>query len=150
MSQQSPEFGRDTFVAPVVSTWPKHQQGPLGARGWALQEEVISPRVLQFTAIHLFWRCIESQHDDEFPDIDLQDPFAPREVTQISDCYLNAVGSPHIPDDQVQHPNHEHVLRYWCAHVVDEYIVRQLTYKMDILVSILGIVKELRPHISND
>jgi hypothetical protein len=52
------------FVTPLVSKWPTHQKGPLRARGWALQEEVLSPRVLQFTAIHLFWRCIESQHND--------------------------------------------------------------------------------------
>jgi hypothetical protein len=99
MSQPSPELGRITFVATLVSTWPTNQKGLLGARGWALQEEVLSTRVLQFTPIFLFWRYIESQHNDEFPDIDLQGPFAPREVTQISDCYLNAIDSPHIPGD---------------------------------------------------
>jgi hypothetical protein len=131
------------FVAPLVSTWPIHQKGPLGARGWALQEEILSPRVLQFTAIHLFWRCIESQADDGFPDLDLEEAYQPNGVTQISNCYLEAVDPQRV---EILHTGNV-MLGYWYTNVVGEYILRQLTYKTDTLVAVSGIAKELRPHL---
>lgn len=35
-----------------------YERGPLGQCGWALQEEILSPRVLYFTKNLIFWRCI--------------------------------------------------------------------------------------------
>lgn len=40
------------------------QRGPLGSRGWTLQEEILSLRVLQFHTLALVWRCNQSRADN--------------------------------------------------------------------------------------
>ncbi|TKA67777.1 hypothetical protein B0A55_06873 [Friedmanniomyces simplex] len=41
-------------------------KAPLAARGWCLQEERLSPRMLYWCAQRAYWACVESQHV-EFP-----------------------------------------------------------------------------------
>jgi hypothetical protein len=47
----------------------KHEKGicrwPLLTRGWVLQERLLSPRVLYFTAAGLFWSCKEEEKEEE-------------------------------------------------------------------------------------
>jgi hypothetical protein len=43
-------------------------RGPLSQRGWVLQEEILSPRILQFTKDLTFWRCVETRANELFPE----------------------------------------------------------------------------------
>ncbi|PVH99186.1 HET-domain-containing protein, partial [Periconia macrospinosa] len=40
---------------------------PLNARGWVLQERMISPRILNFTDAQLYWECDEMQASESYP-----------------------------------------------------------------------------------
>ena len=50
-------------------TGDKHENGkcrwPLLTRGWVLQERLLSPRVLYFTAASLLWSCKKEKKDEE-------------------------------------------------------------------------------------
>jgi hypothetical protein len=47
---------------------PKDTQNILSGRAWTLQEDVLSPRVLRFAEQQMYWRCTESQLNEESPD----------------------------------------------------------------------------------
>ncbi|KAG8167132.1 hypothetical protein KVR01_002821 [Diaporthe batatas] len=43
------------------------RQSPLNARGWVLQERLLSPRVLNFTKAQMYWECDEMQASESYP-----------------------------------------------------------------------------------
>jgi hypothetical protein len=43
-----------------------YEPGLLSRRGWILQEEALSPKILQFSKTLIFWRCLEMRVNDAF------------------------------------------------------------------------------------
>ncbi|KAF2235856.1 HET-domain-containing protein [Viridothelium virens] len=63
------DFAKHTCA---VVSWEYYQEAlydqPLGFRAWALQERILSPRVLSFGCGQLFWDCVQCPHASEsFP-----------------------------------------------------------------------------------
>src|SRR5689334_5194963 len=45
------------------------RRGPLSSRAWALQEDVLSQRVLRYAQDQLFWACQTSFHSESNPTV---------------------------------------------------------------------------------
>jgi hypothetical protein len=125
-------------------------RGPLGQRGWALQEEILSPRILQFTKDLVFWRCAETRANEVFPDVEFS---GSRHLdlgqSNVASSYLEVI-SHLIPRNlgRTQVFNND-ILSYWYGNVVDAYMLRKLTYPSDKLVAIAGIAKEIQPYVTD-
>lgn len=107
--------GRDSFSH---HTWAGPQRSPLASRGWVLQESVLSPRILHFTAEELTWEC---------------------STTSQCECQCSPHAFVHekplkLSIDNIPFHSRWHVL-------VDDYTDRQLTYWTDRLPAISGIAQ---------
>jgi hypothetical protein len=125
------------------------ERGPLSQRGWTLQEEILAPRILQFTRNVVFWRCVEARASEIFPDIG---PTGSKRLDinpyNISGSYHEAIdGLPPRTTHTAYVFNHD-ILTYWYGPVVDAYILRQLTYESDKLIAIAGIAREIQSYTS--
>jgi hypothetical protein len=59
---------QDMTIVPPSHTFDKKQRKmALEARGWALQERVMSRRQLSFTETEIFWQCSTMMHCEIFP-----------------------------------------------------------------------------------
>ncbi|KAF4632997.1 hypothetical protein G7Y89_g5125 [Cudoniella acicularis] len=115
-----------------------YKRGPLGLRGWILQEEILSPRIIHCSNARVFWRCVEGRASEMYPDIS---PFTsdielygrhnlfppclfPRSKTKMDDTDRKFVSSFGLD---------------WYTDVVNEYANRQLKFAGDRLIAIAGI-----------
>lgn len=58
-----------TFYCADQEQWTRNvSNGPLNSRAWVLQERLLSPRVLHFSADQLFWECSELDASEAFPE----------------------------------------------------------------------------------
>jgi hypothetical protein len=96
--------------------------GPLGARAWTLQEEVLPRRTLYYTSKQLVWKCTHCLINEEnFPHEQYQGLYPILEY----DCPLTP----------------EAIDRLWYEGVVEQYSERNLTFGSDRLVAISGLAK---------
>jgi len=101
---------------------------PLGARAWALQEEVLASRIIHFTPNELFWQC-QSSVFCECTDLDgkvANEEFNPR--LWFKRCL------------ESEDPNK--TLRYW-KRLMNNYMSRSISQGMDRLPALSGMVKAL-------
>lgn len=119
--------------------------GPLSLRGWTLQEEILSPKILRFTECGVFWRCVESEGDEEnSSQVQLLGPDGElRHFKAGGCCYLSALKF--VPGDRAVESCHQ----YWYDQVLRIYSVRSLSYARDKMVAISGIAKRLQPYLGN-
>jgi hypothetical protein len=64
-------------------------RGPLGRRGWTLQEEILPPRVLHFTDSLLIWRCVQQLALETRPNLSgfIKNRFGPTRSFLVSDAF---------------------------------------------------------------
>jgi hypothetical protein len=122
-------------------------RGPLSDRAWALQEDVLSPRVLRFTEEELTWRCPGGRRRERFPSENghlwSEKPRSYNEIVKLgSSTPLNS----YIQQDTSNLTRERIILEYWYLDIVDEYISRDISYQKDRLVAIAGIAKEIQKH----
>jgi len=103
------------------------EEFPLLSRAWALQERLLSLRVLHFTNTELVFECITDQRCEckGIRDVDWRDSI------QQTKCHL-AGWMPHSGPTEI-----------W-EDVVMQYSNRQLSYPSDKLVAIAGLAKNFR------
>jgi hypothetical protein len=67
---QLPRRGSDGTIGSVILLSQKHEtvDEPLDNRAWALQERILSPRVLDFASLHLAWICPSVKDSDGYTD----------------------------------------------------------------------------------
>ena len=56
-----------TFPIVSSSLWAMPRSGPLVSRGWVLQEQILSPRILHFTETEIFWQCKDLRASETCP-----------------------------------------------------------------------------------
>jgi hypothetical protein len=110
----------DTFMR---HTWSAEYRSRLSTRGWVLQESVLAPRILHFTAEELSWEC-----------------------GTISRCECQV--APHVfthetPMKLRLPPLLDHAA-HW-ATLVQEFTCRDLTYPSDRLPAISGLAARMQP-----
>ncbi|KAI9643378.1 hypothetical protein NHQ30_007997 [Ciborinia camelliae] len=94
-------------------------QAPLASRAWALQERILAPRTLHFTASQLFWECRAKQACETCPN---------KLPTAI--CYSHA----YLPKQKLQS---------W-SKIVSIYSACLLTDESDRLMAIAGIARRMQ------
>ena len=103
---------------------------PLNTRGWTLQEELLSRRVLAYGAREQVWRC-QTEASKQFPGSPLTSfqgrAILPRDVFEAAQPFTPAAA---------------HSL--WSS-VVNAYTSRQLSFREDRLAAVAGVIAELKP-----
>ncbi|KAI0443967.1 heterokaryon incompatibility protein-domain-containing protein [Xylaria telfairii] len=106
--------------------------GPLNRRAWVLQERVLSPRTLHFTEHQVYWECWQ-YHQGE--DLEYQ--------------YLGVMKKQAYPVELspgsllCDSPTHSSRLLQGWWHMSSDYTSRGLTYQVDKLIAIDGLVQKL-------
>lgn len=107
---------------------------PLLSRAWALQERLLSYRMLHFTERELIWECQSGM-------------FCECGGLSNMDAPLNASSSPWLPKALFNHimkKNNESLPVSWWCFLVSEYSQRKLTRESDKLPALAGIVASIQ------
>ncbi|KAI3316817.1 heterokaryon incompatibility protein-domain-containing protein [Xylariaceae sp. AK1471] len=113
-------------------------QAPLHQRGWVLQERLLSPRVLHFSADQVFWECRENYACETFPE---SVPLVFRGVGFLKDVYLRDF-VPRKPAAFYGEYEEYMETELW-SKVVETYSQAQLTFQKDKLIALSGISREI-------
>jgi hypothetical protein len=133
LSYEPSDIGRNMkaripFEPGITST------SPVGQRGWTLQEDLLSPRVLRYSAEQVFWTCQELRCCEAAPTVDdwEQDRYFRRFGTKKSFFDMN------MNDTEM-----DIYFRFWNEIVVNNFTSRSLTKPTDTMYAIAGLAKEI-------
>jgi hypothetical protein len=109
---------------------------PCDRRGWILQEQLLSPRVLYYGSDQLYWECCETslRQDGRFDDDALY------RFSNFPNLKV-ALGLSALPPSTYTVDSRSHS---WWARLVEEYTRRSLTFVSDKLPAISGVAKAYR------
>lgn len=138
--EDGPSDYRILRISPNFGSWLDAVSGPLGSRGWALQEHQLSPRVLIYTKKRLLWECRTHRASEDRPRMETK--YGVGRVTQLRRRLLD-----HNPVALRPSEIKKELLDRWYD-LVDDYSRRDLTHYTDKLPAFSGIaavVGKLRP-----
>lgn len=101
---------------------------PLNQRGWALQERLLSPRVLTFGSIQMYWQCQTALCREG----GTAEEFEPCNMWRLSDDFFQRNANGGIPTGVDQ------IYDRWYD-IIEDYSTRQLTLRTDMLPALSGI-----------
>jgi Heterokaryon incompatibility protein (HET) len=129
-------------------------QGPLSARKWVLQEEILSTRLLRFAEGQVWWQCRELQCNERFPfgykastgSFWDKDNIYIRQGVEWSSVRSFLLTSRRGKtqkrgNNKIRLITSQQIRWYW-YNTVNEYCRRRMTYDADTLPAISGIAKE--------
>ena len=134
----------------------------LQSRAWALQEQILSPRTIQWTPLQLVWSCRYTTLTEECPseansfteDAALSYPDTPphRHRTTKMICLSeeqlqNAIQQPAFTAPGLAERNDP--LQIWYL-IVRQFLSRSITYETDSLPAISGLAREVNRHTGYD
>lgn len=108
---------------------------PLQKRGWALQEHILSRRVVQFISEELVWHCRTARATEAHPMLKTSAREGPQRMG-----FLNPAVLP--PRPEIDAATRNHLSEYWSL-VVQNYSNRKLTRESDKLVAVSGVADAL-------
>ncbi|KAI1264058.1 heterokaryon incompatibility protein-domain-containing protein [Xylariaceae sp. FL1019] len=148
MKKSSLYFYRELVKSPRL----RHvNAGPLSTRAWCLQERLLSPRILYYTASQLLWQCTHCNKNEDR----LEKPYVDRSKVEERPSYLT-YGTGRNPFDvefplEYSWPMTRDEISYWWYHVlVPKYTHRHLTYGWDKLPAISGLARALSLYRSSE
>ncbi|KAH8719431.1 hypothetical protein GQ44DRAFT_808784 [Phaeosphaeriaceae sp. PMI808] len=117
--------------------------GELDTRGWCLQEQFLSPRILSYADGELFWECCEVTASESYPGGVSQSNRTNTERLQTRKDWqaFNTIARNVRKQDRkwsITGPSKKDAVTLWCT-IVEEFTRRRLTVEMDRLVAIQGI-----------
>ncbi|KAF2807093.1 HET-domain-containing protein [Mytilinidion resinicola] len=122
------------------------RESPLRRRGWVLQEEILSPRLLHFTHDGLFWEC-ETHSATELAPAGL-DPIPLLDKRSVSHAFSASLG---FGDAGAPTPwSAAHPWHLTWANIVRDFSERSLTYAADKLVALSGVARVVQTHLGGD
>jgi hypothetical protein len=120
-------------------------RGPLSRRCWALQENVLAPRILRFAKQQVWWQCRGAQWNERWPsphqygsnawNIDLP--------LQINQGLLKSADKACFNNETFEH------LGLWYR-LVNDYSARMITFETDKLPAISGVAKAAQRSIQQE
>jgi hypothetical protein len=129
------------FYCISKNTWGKNvDKAPLNVRAWVMQERTLSPRMVQFAQMQLFWECKQMQACESYPnglDIPRHDWVEDRVMAtldQLNRLKIESPGSTAV--EKLISEAH----RGWISTAV-LYSACSLTREADILIAISGVAK---------
>lgn len=131
--------GRLWFKFVHSGIWKENvDEAPLNQRGWVLQERLLSPRVLHFSADQVLWECRENYACETFPE---SIPLAFRSVGPLTDVYLRDF-VPRKPAASYGYYGEFMETELW-SKIVENYSKTDLTDPKDKLIALSGIAAEI-------
>lgn len=113
-------------------------------RGWTLQEQLLSQRLLYFSAEQVFWECTTCRASESDPVRERnKNRFGKDVPSQLIPLDLRELMTQHDQGFQVV-DCHERTQRQWQS-LVENYTARKLTKESDRLMAIIGIASRLEP-----
>jgi hypothetical protein len=110
----------------------------LNRRGWVLQERLLAPRTLHFTATQIFWECRESLASEQFPS------GVPREK-----LHRDYIDKANLQNLRKGRSSSDQVYDLWYR-ILRLYTSMELTVDDDRLIAISGIVEVVKEALSSD
>ena len=110
--------------------WFRMRSEPLNQRAWAFQERLLSPRLLNYTSLHVSWKCRTAKHDRV--DSEGHDFDGSKYADRVSSIMNLVHGQSQLALQE------EEILEIW-GWVLEEFTWRSLTVKTDRLPAIAGI-----------
>ena len=145
-----------------MTTEEEKTRSLLRTRAWALQEQILSPRTIQWTPLQLVWSCRYTTLSEECPseanslteDAVLSFPDAPphRHRTTKMICLSqeqlkSATQQPKFTAPGLAERNDP--LQIWYL-IVQQFLSRSITYETDSLPAISGLAREVNRHTGYD
>ena len=119
-------------------------RGPLDSRGWVLQEQLLSPRILYYGAGELFWDCISGSASESCPD----SSSLLRDDKSNETWALKLIRKAIAEGDNIESIR-VHMSDAWME-LITNYSSRKLTKPSDKLVAIEGILDAIRRIFGRD
>ncbi|KAI0142806.1 heterokaryon incompatibility protein-domain-containing protein [Xylariaceae sp. FL1272] len=124
--------------------------GPLSTRAWCLQERLLSPRILYYSASQLLWQCTHCNENEDR----LEKPYVDRPKEERPSYLTYATERNPIDIEfplEYSWPMSKEELSYLWYHVlVPKYTHRHLTYGRDKLPAISGLARALSLYRPSD
>jgi hypothetical protein len=119
---------------PAVGYLSSYVHGPLSSRAWALQEDVLSQRILRYSQDQLFWACRTLFHPESNPAFfdEFRTIYDPRNFRRQE---LSM-------DVNVFHGHNRHLLLFWYT-ILKRYRTQALTFESDKFPAISGMAREI-------
>jgi hypothetical protein len=141
-----PLFPEDAFSGMLLLPsdpvwWMAVNEAPLQRRGWTLQEQLLSTRVMHCTEFGIYWQCDDLQAS-EFHD--------KLTYTGISGIGYWLSGRPANSDDALTEPEKSHLIKVVWGNIVSEYSGRQLSFESDRLVALSAISHRVKLMTNDD
>jgi hypothetical protein len=150
IQQQAPDvspFLQATMAHHRLQLAPKSlqevkQRSPLDTRGWAFQEERLSPRIVYFTSFGVFWTCL-SGHRSE-----LDTNLLPNKRGQPW-SYFQDFSSPEYQDFEDGTIMVKSINQMW-SQLIEAYSVREFTKRQDRLPALSGLARKYLNEIQSE
>jgi hypothetical protein len=125
-------------------TWPQKldqwfQGGPLADRGWTLQENMMSPRILHFTRGGLFWECREEYRSEEGYHC-IQSKISTDHMTTSKLVHFFTMGR----NEDTRSDRKMFSYSLWYNRIVPNYTNRKLTFTSDKLAATSSIARSMQ------
>lgn len=121
---------------------------PLDLRGWALQERLLSPRLLSYETRQLRWTCPTDTYlegEEIAKSMQSRDPMFPTSLISFSKAPSS------ISSSAASRPyNYETDLLYQWTVIVEDYASRQLRYQTDKIPALSGIASQVQQTLGGD
>jgi hypothetical protein len=118
--------------------------GPLANRAWALQEDVLSTRVLKWTAQQLRWQCRTMECTESYPDGYYGD--AGVNHGRFISLAAEALASRRSSERLQNRPTSELFARNLWYNMIEDFASRGITYETDKYAATAGIAQEVARH----
>ena len=110
-------------------------RGPLDTRAWVLQEQLLSPRVLNYGSNDVYWECLTAEITEAIPEGAPTKNLDDREFVQVFKAALT------IDLQDAESQDFHRFLRAWYL-TVENYSRRELTKETDRLIALSGLASE--------
>ncbi|KAL9620403.1 MAG: hypothetical protein Q9160_005103 [Pyrenula sp. 1 TL-2023] len=119
----------------LVDEGTRHKEvlhSPLNSRGWVIQEQFLSPRVVHFGASQIAWECFENAATEIRPTNRVNDFLESLKHRVFEALIFRQVRDPEVT---------RRLFRFLWVEIVKDYSSRKFTFPKDKLVAIAGIAK---------
>ncbi|KAI0109116.1 heterokaryon incompatibility protein-domain-containing protein [Nemania sp. FL0031] len=144
--RQSPFHGGCWYVLPYPPRSDKPKNNVWRTRGWTLQEELLSPRVLSFDSGALQWGCSLTSSSGRHPYFSQQTDFDASTYVNFLSSRQKRMMFQNIPLNYMHQTNAraEDLFCNW-EDLVVEFTSRALSRRTDKILAILGLATQISP-----
>ncbi|OBS20316.1 hypothetical protein FPOA_06689 [Fusarium poae] len=140
--EMTPGKTRDISILPILPTWTTEIRGvPLYERGWAIQERILSARVVHFATNMVLWECQECRATEIDPVgsrlKDAHNGMVHEEVSDFMPIFRNL---------QRNGEGASQVIREWYS-FIEGYTAAKFTFMRDRLPALSGVAALIQKYI---